>query len=345
MATAKLNTGYVRTVMEGRGIRFHSADRTRSLIASLPEEDRVFIATCLRKVHAGVEESNEFAAVAAIGYCTSDEVHTKLASSGLTEVPLVSLYKWVVSDADGLRRIKAAADGDESERRAIAERLGLDQPGVRATGEHAVNAALAEEVHWQAPEAEMGGAGKPRKRSRSDGDWAGQDKARSYARDEPQVKAAAAGKHHVYVKSAGLTFEIDKLRRGEEGRRFTVRVEGAQGSEGKGYDWLQKVTVQLTAGELHQAAAVVLGMADRFVASHHGDQRDKGLEIRREKGGVMVRLTRTGQAIAVGVGQDHLYKVALVFMRALTMNDPDVDPRVLLDTLRLTAAVDRAAEK
>jgi hypothetical protein len=103
--------------------------------------------------------------------------------------------------------------------------------------------------------------------------------------------------------------------------------------------------VQLTAGELHQAAAVVLGMADRFVASHHGDQRDKGLEIRREKGGVMVRLTRTGQAIAVGVGQDHLYKVALVFMRALTMNDPDVDPRVLLDTLRLTAAVDRAAEK
>lgn len=332
-------------MMEGRGIRFHSADRTRTLIASLAEEDRAFLASCLRSVRAGVEKSDEIAAVATIGYCTSDEVQARLASSGLGEASLVSIYKWLLSDQDGLRRLKVAAEGDESERRAIGEALGVHLALASDASEHDDGAGVGPDDVSAGREVAGSGAAKPRKRQKGAGDWAGQDKAKSYARDEPEVKAAAAAKHHVYVKSGGLTVEIDKLRRGEEGRRFTVRVEGGQATDGKGYNWLDKVTVQLTAGELHQAAAVVLGMAERFVASHHGDQRDKGLEIRREKAGVMFRLTRTGQAVAVGVGAEHLYKVALVFMRALTLNDPDVDPRVLLDTLRLTSAVVRAGDK
>lgn len=332
-------------MMEGRGIRFHSADRTRTLIASLDEEDKAFLASCLKRVQAGVEQARELGAVAAIGYCTSDEVQNRLVISGLDAATQTSVYKWLVSDQDGLRRLKVAAEGDESERRAIAKELGVDPDRVAERGEPEQEARLAEEAQSGSGEVAESTGRRQRQRKSGSSDWAGQDKARSYARDEPEVREAAATKHHVYVKKAGLTFEIDKLRRSEEGRRFTVRVEGAEGSEGKGYDWLNKVTVQLTAGELHQAAAVVLGMSERFTATHHGDQRDKGLEIRREKGGVMVRLTRTGQAIAVGVGQDHLYKVALVFMRALTMNDPDLDARVLLDTLRLTSAVVRTGDK
>jgi len=332
--------------MEARGVRFHSQDRTRALVASLDEHQRVFLADCVRRVQAGVEQASEFQAVAAIGYCTSDEVAARLEQCGLGLATPRSVYMWVLSDEGALRKLFSAAAGDEQQRVEIAALLrvgvAMGNDGVADDGERGFELTAPSEVKV---DDASGIDGKRRTRKKASTDWGGQDKAKSYARDAPEVKAAASAKHHVYVKTAGLTFELDRLRREEEGRRFTVRVEGAKAGDGRGYDWLNKTVVQLTAGELHQAAAVVLGMSESMVATHHGDQRDKGIEIRRDGGSVMVRLTRPGSAIAVGVGADHLYKVALVFMRALTLNDPDVDPRVLLDTLRLTSSVVRAGEK
>lgn len=349
MGQERLNTGYLRTVMESRGMRFGSAERTRTLLAGLSDEERGFLATCLRKVSGGVEGDAEFDAVSAVSYATSDEVHQRLTDCGLIQVDMALLYRWVGANKDGVKRIRDAAVGGKAEREQLAQELGARllveaEHGSSGNGddEHAESSGHFDDGHevMRGTIEEAGG----RKRKTAE-PWGTRDRAVGYARDESQVKAAAAAKHHVYVKSAALTFEIDKARRAEEGRRFTVRIEGAQGKEGRAYDWVNKVVIQLTAEELHQAAAVVLGMSDRMVASHHGDSRDKRVELRREQGSIMVRITRTGFSVAVAVGADHLYKVGLLFVRALSFNDPDVDPRVLLDTLRLTSSVVRVAEK
>lgn len=292
------------------------------------------MAACVKRVERGAEQPDDFHAVAAIGHATSDDVSEKLRSFGAGRAALVDVYSWLVQHENGMRRLIKASSGDLEEQAAIRDALNVERTQGR---EEDVDVADPPEDASVPAAVKSGSSGGSRRES----GWGGEDRARSYARDEPAVKAAAAAKHHVYVKSGGLTFEIDKLRRPEEGRLFTVRVEGAQGKEGKSYDWLNKVTVQLTAEELHQAAAVVLGMSESMTATHHGDARDKRLELRREKGHILVRLTKTGLAVTVPVDSDHLYKVALVFVRALTLNDPDVDSRLLLDTLRLTSAVVR----
>jgi hypothetical protein len=313
-----------------------NADRLRDLLSDLSDEARTRLDSCIRRIDRGGEDNSDFTAVTSMGYATSDEVASMLQSCGAGRAGLGHVYGWFISHEDAMKRLISASSGDKQEQEKVRSELGVENEEGSDDAAWNVVEETANQAHSSPPQSN---ASRASSKSKGRGT---EDKATSYARDEPLVRAASASKHHVYVKSGGLTFEIDKLRKPEAGRRFTVRVEGAEGKDGKAYDWLNKVVVQLTAEELHQAAAVVLGMSDKMVATHHGDDRDKRLEMRRGEDQILVRVTKTGLAVVVPVNADHLYKVALVFVRALTMNDPDLDSRLLLDTLRLTAAVVRS---
>lgn len=156
--------------------------------------------------------------------------------------------------------------------------------------------------------------------------------------------------HKVLGTSGKIHVEMDIASGAQdERRRFTVRIEAANRPKFKGdesaasrrsmeaREWQRKIIFQLTIQELHEALATLLGARESCSFRSHGKDNDKRCEIRTQPGGVVVAVSQGSRSIAVPVDGVNLYPLTVILCRALFMNDADIDQKVLLDLVRLTA--------
>jgi hypothetical protein len=82
-----------------------------------------------------------------------------------------------------------------------------------------------------------------------------------------------AGKvHHVYGTTAAIAFELSTTPK----HRPCLHVDAAAKSvNSKGFDWGQKISIQLVDEEILRLIACLKGWIPRFEAAHHGPQKDK----------------------------------------------------------------------
>lgn len=83
---------------------------------------------------------------------------------------------------------------------------------------------------------------------------------------------------HIYGQKAALTVEADRNRRGAP----TIAVDAALARGGGGYDWNDKLRLQLTPNELVEFSAVLVGVLDSCEFKNRGDAGDKALAIKRQ---------------------------------------------------------------
>lgn len=124
---------------------------------------------------------------------------------------------------------------------------------------------------------------------------------------------------HVYGQRAALCWEADRTR----GGIHTVALEGALASGNRGFDWKNKVRVQITERELPVVAAVLLGIRDRCAYSAHGPGKDKGFALEFQNDSVFVRVLSKGKGIAaVPMPLEDAYQVLSLVLRQLRLNSP-----------------------
>lgn len=337
-----INTGWLRTVMSERGIRAADHERVRQLVSRLSEAETTALAEATRKLAGGSSDGEALNLVSNLASATSDSTREALARCGAQDARPEDVYRWLLVSEASMIKLMKGGRGDEGIASEVKEHFDLLKQEASGTEGRQAESALEREGSRRrddgaskgSPGHEQGPKERKRRGTRSE---PAVERRGGFARDDEIVKRMAASKHAVHKSKGALTFEVDYLSTPEAGRRFTVRVEAARREVANGgFNWEDKIIIQLTASELHKAAAVVLGMRSEFKESNHGPARDKRIELRAQEGGVAVVVGQGKEAIAVPVEDEDLFKVGLLFTRALTANEPDLDPRVVLDVLRLT---------
>lgn len=330
MNNKRLNTGYVRTVLSKRGSGIPDDEALRSLLGVLDGESNQVLGDALRRLSNGTETTEDCELAEGLRFAASEETLRKFGECGHDGIGAARAFRYWRDGGRAKLLDDALTNADSAER--------LETLLVKQTEAGAVDGNGASQP-GALPHEAQGRPDRPPRASRS-GKWTDGDRAKSFAREEPSVAALPAAAHRVYTNKAAAKFEIDLLRTPEERRRYTVRIEGAnrEGSTGSA-NWTEKVIVQLDARELHQAAAVFFGASPSFEARNHGDQRDKSVSLTQQPGGILLKLSMSGRQVLVPLEADSLYKIALVFARALHLNDSDFDPSFLVSTLRAVSAI------
>ena len=112
----------------------------------------------------------------------------------------------------------------------------------------------------------------------------------------PDAAKAAPGPHkdrlrlRLFGKAAAHTLEITAHRRGGDFLGVqVVCIDSAHAlGSGAGYDWAHKLVLQLTPEEMPGLIATLMGLTPSVRFGHHGANRDKFLEVRRQEGGLVI---------------------------------------------------------
>jgi hypothetical protein len=140
--------------------------------------------------------------------------------------------------------------------------------------------------------------------------------------------------HHGYGAKAALRVEEVHWRTVDPVRRHTLRIVVAGALAERRYDWEHKIAVQLTARELPGFAAVMLNLLPQLAAQGHGPVNDKWFELRRQAGGVLVRVGQGRRGCAVPVAAGDLYELTLLALDALKANAPRADTAQVMAALQ-----------
>ncbi|WP_018234222.1 hypothetical protein [Thioalkalivibrio thiocyanodenitrificans] len=149
--------------------------------------------------------------------------------------------------------------------------------------------------------------------------------------------------HKVYAGKAALHVEPDETRAGVA----TIRIEAAPAKSPRVYDWKSKVTIQVTQSELPLIAATLLGFIQEVSFTAHGEGKDKGFSITRqpERGGLFVRVFKTGTAMAIPVpATDVTYLLAMVLSQ-ISKNGFGVHPALLPGIIKAAASLYKPPER
>lgn len=315
-----LTAGWALTVLRDRGLPLPDHGLLASALATLMQPTKDELAQTLLLTQRGSSSQEILERAATIGRSLCARTLSDLTGVGITTHP-ATLLGWSLSTPQWQETIRSAIDGHESSVAAL--RRALPPPPDAGVAE-ASDDSPASPTQYAVEHSAL----------RAPNDKHG---------DEGRAERKGLGSHRVYGSTGALTIEVD-IARGAQGsaRQYTLRFEAAS-SRAKGvYGWEEKIIVQLTRRELHQAAAVLLGLTRVCVFKGHGVEKDKRLELKLQPGGVFVRIGQGRRVIPVPIGVDDLYEVALLAVRALSMNDPDLERGVLLDILRLTASASAA---
>jgi hypothetical protein len=142
----------------------------------------------------------------------------------------------------------------------------------------------------------------------------------------------------LYGRDAAHTLESGPHKRSADFLGVhVVTIESARALAGGTYDWEQKLLLQLTPEEMPAVLAVLMGLSPQVRLDHHGTHRNKFVEIRRQKGGLVVVTGQTGFQFAVPVKPPLIYYMLDLFCRAMTHGDAR---RSVADVLALARSTD-----
>ena len=128
----------------------------------------------------------------------------------------------------------------------------------------------------------------------------------------------------LFGRESAHTLEIGPHRRGASFMGVhVVTIESARAlPDASGYDWGNKLMVQLTPEEMPLAAAVLMNLSPSARFTQHGAERDKFVELRRQEGGVVLVTGQGGAIYAVPVRTGVLYYLLSLFCRAMARGLP-----------------------
>ena len=138
------------------------------------------------------------------------------------------------------------------------------------------------------------------------------------APDEPRLRLRLFG------KAAAHTLEVTAHRRGGDFLGVhVVSIDSAHalGTSG-GYAWERKLVLQLTPEEMPAVIATLMGLTPTVRLGHHGADRSKFVEVRRQEGGLVIVTGEKTLSYSVPVPMASVYYVLDLFCRAMAMSTP-----------------------
>ncbi len=137
---------------------------------------------------------------------------------------------------------------------------------------------------------------------------------------------------HVYGGKAAACFSADTKKNSSK----TLRIETAEASGTRAYDWANKIAVQLSVKELPLILGVLMGWLPSYKAEGHGENNDKGFTIERQAGKFFLSMFQKGKkARAVPVPPGDAYCITSLVIRQMLANDPHLTSA---EVLKLTNA-------
>ena len=142
----------------------------------------------------------------------------------------------------------------------------------------------------------------------------------------------------LFGKAAAHTLEITPHRRGGDFLGVhVVSIDSAHAlSAGAGYAWECKLVVQLSPEEMPAVIATLMGLTPSVRYGHHGAERSKFIEVRRQEGGLAIVTGEKALSYSVPVPTAAVYYVLDLFCRAMAMSmGVDQPGRSVSDVLML----------
>ena len=138
----------------------------------------------------------------------------------------------------------------------------------------------------------------------------------------------------LFGKVAAHTLEVAAHRRGGDFMGVhVVSIDSAHVlSAGGGYAWERKLVLQLTPEEMPAVIATLMGLTPSVRFGHHGADRDKFVEVRRQEIGLVIVTGDKALSYAVPVPVATACYVLDLFCRAMAMAAPG---RSVADVLML----------
>jgi hypothetical protein len=148
----------------------------------------------------------------------------------------------------------------------------------------------------------------------------------------------------LFGKSAAHTLEVTPHRRGGDFMGVhVVSIDSAHAlgsSPGTGYAWERKLVLQLTPEEMPGLIATLMGITPSVRFGHHGADRSKFIEVRRQEGGLVIVTGERALSYSVPVPAGTVYYLLDLFCRAMAMGmgggmEEDKPGRSVSDVLML----------
>lgn len=317
--------GHFQTISRQRGFPAVDGERLRLCLSGLGEHATQELAASLKAAEAGVETSAQSQRIEAVIQSCSERVRLRFGELGVAWDPR-SVCRWTIAEPAWEAQLSAAhcrddlpgyfepaAEPDDADDHEMARGKPMEQP--------------------KHPPAAL----PTRETSR-----------------KSRVPTAIPPGIHVFGATAAIKFELDEVKRPhEKGRGHTVRLEGAKRRHGNAstleddissgevseheYDWNRKIILQLTLRELHQVAAVTIGAMKLVTVQRKGAGKDKSATVELQPAGLWVRMREGSEGLGVRVSAESLFHVAALFLRSLTLNQPELGADAVLSLLRLTS--------
>lgn len=141
----------------------------------------------------------------------------------------------------------------------------------------------------------------------------------------------------LFGKAAAHTLEATPHRRaGDFLGVHVVSIDSAHAlSAGGGYDWQRKLVLQLTPEEMPAVISTLIGITPSVRFCHHGADRSKFVELRRQEGGLVLITGEHAAIYSAPVPTATIYYMLDLFCRAMCM---DGSGRSASDILALVKA-------
>ena len=91
---------------------------------------------------------------------------------------------------------------------------------------------------------------------------------------------------------------------------------------GGGYAWERKLVIQLTPEKMPGLIATLMGLTPSVRFGHHGAERAKFIEVRRQAGGLVIVTGEHALSYSVPVPEGTVYYVLDLFCLAMAMAAP-----------------------
>lgn len=138
---------------------------------------------------------------------------------------------------------------------------------------------------------------------------------------------------HVYGGKVAVCFSAD-LTRNEE---HTVRIEAAQASGARTYNWEDKIAIQLSTRELPSVLATLLQIQGKFEGKGHGAQNEKWFTLENQPGKVYLTVNAKGKASrSLPIGPGDCYTIITLVMEQMLKNAPFLTAESLLGLIKRT---------
>jgi len=142
---------------------------------------------------------------------------------------------------------------------------------------------------------------------------------------------------HVYGGKAAACFSADTKK---DSATQTLRIETAEASGTRVYDWANKIAVQLSVKELPLILGVLMGWLPEYKAEGHGENHDKGFTFKRQEGSFFLSMTQKGKkARALPVPPGDAYCITSLVVRQMVANDPHLASAEVLKLTNATLSV------